>query len=188
MYIPNLSDFRPFSLERLLSTCFGLPQQNLTSCVLIDLEDPRDVANLNFLQMSGSEVQKKGVTYFYEPLRTAVGKNLGILDCDIFAFNKTGGSNLDPENVLFDIHGHEMTFTEHICPKYDLIFAITDYSLTAPLTSMAKKYGFRGATLHGLNDIILNSGLSVDYQLVSRQAELFRAFLDQADRFKLNFE
>ena len=72
------------------------------------------------------------------------------------------------------VSGDEVTFTDHICTEYDLVFAITDHSLTAPLTAMAKKYDFRGATLHGLNDIILNSGLSIDYNLVSRQAELFR--------------
>ena len=40
---------------------------------------------------------------------------------------------------------------------------------------MAKEHGFRGATLHGVNDVILKSGLSVDYEMVSRQAELFRS-------------
>ena len=53
---------------------------------------------------------------------------------------------------------------------------------------MAKKHDFRGATLHGLNDIILNSGLSVDYRIVSKQAELFRSFLDCADQFRISFE
>ena len=51
-----------------------------------------------------------------------------------------------------------------------------------------KEFGFRGATLHGLNQIILDSGLSVDYNIVSEQAEQLRLGLTEADRFEMDFE
>jgi len=188
MYIPNLSDFPSFSLERLLKTCFSLPCGDLKSCVLIDLHDLESIKGSAFLQSANLDVQKRAHSYFFEPLSGELGKSLGIKSCDLFAFKPTGGSNLDPEDFLVSTHGDEVTFSDHICPDYDLVFAITDYSLTAPLTAMAKKHDFRGATLHGLNDIILNSGLSIDYNLVSRQAELFRSYLDKADTFKISFE
>jgi len=188
MYIPNLSDFPSFSLERLLKTCFSLPCGDLKSCVLIDLHDLESIKRSAFLQSANLGVQKRAHSYFFEPLSGELGKSLGIKSCDLFAFKPTGGSNLDPEDFLVSTHGDEVTFSDHICPDYDLVFAITDYSLTAPLTAMAKKHDFRGATLHGLNDIILNSGLSIDYNLVSRQAELFRSYLDKADTFKISFE
>ena len=188
MYIPKLTDFDPFSLERLLQTCFDLPSDSIKCCVLIDLDDPTLVIGKKFLESEGLEVQKRAVTHFYEPLGGDLGKKLNITSCDLFSFKTTGGSNLDPENELFDISGNKLTFTDDICPKYDLILAITDYSLTAPLTAMAKKFNFRGATLHGVNDIILNSGLSIDYLKVSRQAELFRGVLDRADFFDLSFD
>ena len=188
MYVPELSSFDPFSLQKLLSTCFSLPCGPTKCCVLIDLQNPSEISNLRFLDNPGNDVQKRAFYHFYEPLNGEIGKELDISLCDLFAFKCTGGSNLDPDNLLFNIEGEELTFTENVCPNYDLILAITDYSLTAPLTAMAKKYGFRGATLHGLNDTILNSGLSIDYQLVSRQAELFRAFLDESDSFTITFE
>ena len=72
---------------------------------------------------------------------------------------------------------NHLSLDKDIYPNYDIILATTDYSLTAPLTAKAKEYGFRGATLHGLNDIILNSGLSVDYNEISKQAEAFRKCL-----------
>ena len=107
----------------------------------------------------------------------------------IFLFFKTtGGSNLDPDDDAVDLLGNSYSLERDICQKYDLILAITDYSLTAPLTAFAKKYGFRGATLHGVNEIILNSGLSVDYRKISEQAECFRSVLDQADSFILHFQ
>ena len=121
-----------------------LPCDTIKCCVLIDLENPKDITSFGFLHNPGNDVQKRGVHHFYEPLKGVRGKDLGITSCDLFAFKCTGGSNLDPEDVLFNIDGVELTFTEHVCPNYDLILAITDYSLTAPLTAMAKKYGFRG--------------------------------------------
>jgi leucyl aminopeptidase (aminopeptidase T) len=41
--------------------------------------------------------------------------------------------------------------------------------------------------LHGLNDIILRTGLAVDYNEVSRQAETLRLALTRADRFEIDF-
>ena len=46
-----------------------------------------------------------------------------------------------------------------------------EWSATAPLTTKCREFGFRGATMHGLNDIILNSGLAVDYDEVSADAD-----------------
>ena len=44
------------------------------------------------------------------------------------------------------------------------------------------------SNLHGLNDIILNSGLSVDYREISKQAEVFRNVLTNSDSFEITFE
>jgi leucyl aminopeptidase (aminopeptidase T) len=52
---------------------------------------------------------------------------------------------------------------------------------------MAKKYNFRGATLHGVNEVILNSGLAVDYNEVSRDAEKLRKALTKADSIEIDF-
>jgi leucyl aminopeptidase (aminopeptidase T) len=95
---------------------------------------------------------------------------------------------LDPEDGAVDETGAPVTLSRNVYPNYDIILAITDYSLTAPLTAQAKIHGFRGATLHGLNDIILNSGLSVDYNFVSKQAEVFRQVITFTDHFDINFK
>ena len=69
-----------------------------------------------------------------------------------------------------------------------MILAVSTYSATAPLTAKCKQFGFRGATLHGLNQIILDSGLAVDYRQVSEDAEKLRLGLTRADRFEIDFE
>ena len=188
MYTPQISEFPEFSLERLLVTCFGhTPSARLKTCILIDLPDLTLMVDHRFLNEDGFEVQKRAHDVFLKKLKDGVSEKMGYSSNDFFAFKSTGGSNLDPEDDLIDIEGNSLTFTKDICPNYDLILAITDYSLTAPLTAMAKEHGFRGATLHGVNDIILNSGLSVDYEVISKQAELFRSVLDKSDAFELDF-
>jgi leucyl aminopeptidase (aminopeptidase T) len=83
--------------------------------------------------------------------------------------------------------GKEVSLSKDVYPNYGLILCISTFSATAPLTAFAKKYGFRGATLHGLNEIILSSGLAVDYNEVSRQAEKLRLGLTKADWFEIDF-
>ena len=80
-----------------------------------------------------------------------------------------------------------MSLERDVYPKYDLILCISTFSATAPLTAFAKQYGFRGATLHGLNEIILSSGLAVDYNEVSKKAEKLRLALTKADWFEVDF-
>src|SRR5260221_813669 len=69
-----------------------------------------------------------------------------------------------------------------------MTLCISTFSATAPLTAFAKRFGFRGATLHGLNDIILRTGLAVNYNEVSRNGEKLRLGLTRADSFDIDFE
>ena len=188
MFVPNIEDFPKFDLIKLLTTCFGKPSDSVRLCILIDLPDLELIKNLKFTDSDDYSVQKHGVDKFYTPLRGASGKEFNVSQVDLYAFKTTFGSNLDPEDDAMDINGNHLSLDKDIYPNYDIILATTDYSLTAPLTAKAKEYGFRGATLHGLNDIILNSGLSVDYNEISKQAEAFRKMLTNADSFEISFE
>jgi leucyl aminopeptidase (aminopeptidase T) len=107
---------------------------------------------------------------------------------DLFAYQITGGSNLDLPGAAFAQSGRELNLEGEIYPNYNIILCVSTFSATAPLTAFAHKYGFRGATLHGINDIILRTGLCVDYDEVSRDAEKLRLGLTRADRFEIDFE
>ncbi len=187
MYSPNIDEFPPFSLHKLLHTCFGLSSQKLRPCILIDLDDPTLLKDFSFLGLDGNSVQKIAIEKFFNPLNDGVGEKLNFSSCSIYSYHKTGGSNLDPDDTFYNINAEPCSLRGDICPNYDIILAISDFSLTAPLTALAKEFDFRGATLHGVNDIILNSGLSVDYNDVSKQAESFRSLLDTADSFSIDF-
>ena len=105
----------------------------------------------------------------------------------MFAFTATGGSNLDMDDGCFDSEGRELSLDADIYSNYDIILCISDWSATAPLTAKCRQFGFRGATLHGLNDIILQSGLAVDYLEVSKDTEKLRLALSGADEIEIDF-
>ena len=174
------TQFPPFDLARLLQTVFE-PAQGEKTCVLIDLDDPTQIKDFAFLKNPALSVQKYAHDIFYQGINNGVGKALGLTGGDLYAYKKTGGSNLDMEDLAIDTKGNRLSLEKDIYPKYDIMLCVSTYSATAPLTASAKKHGFRGATLHGLNEIILKTGLAVDYNQVSRQAEKLRLGLTKSD-------
>jgi aminopeptidase len=139
--------FPPFSLSRLLKTTFE-PKAGQRICILIDLENPSDIVNFKFLSNPDLSIQRNAITHFYEGLKNGVMKELGLTGGEIFAYEVTGGSNLDLPDRAVTPSGKEVSLERDVYPAYDIILCISTYSATAPLTAHAKKYGFRGATLH----------------------------------------
>ena len=143
--------------------------------------------DFGFLQAEGHEVQKKAHEKFYLGLKDGVMEELGMTGGEMFAFKATGGSNLDLADACWDTEGRELSLDNDIYKNYDIILCISNFSATAPLTAKCKDFGFRGATLHGVNDIILGSGLSVDYNVVSADTENVRQAMSGADEIEIDF-
>ncbi len=182
----NQPAFPPFDLARLLKTVFS-PDKNETIGVLIDLPDPARAAGQSFLQDSSLTIQKIAWEKFYVPLRDGLAASLGLTCGGFYAYRITGGSNLDLPDEAWDASGRNVSLEKDVYPNHGLLLCISTFSATAPLTAFAKQYGFRGATLHGVNEIILGSGLSVDYREVSKEAEKLRLALTKADAFEIDF-
>lgn len=185
-YSPESVTFPPFSLSRLLRTVFA-PAKGSRTCVLIDLEDPRDMRDFRFLKNPELTIQRHAYEVFHKGLKDVVNAEMGLEGGEMYAYQITGGSNLDLPDEAFDERGRQLSLERDIYPRYDIILCVSTFSATAPLTASAKKYGFRGATLHGVNDIILNSGLAVDYEEVSRTAEKLRLGMTGADWVEIDF-
>lgn len=181
------TSFPPFSLTRLLTTCFGQGNGEKV-CILIDLPDPSQIKDFAFLEDESLSIQNYGYTFFYQGFKNGVLAEMNWTGGDIFAYEETGGSNLDMEDHAFAPDGRKLSLDRDIYPNYDIILTVSTFSATAPLTAKAKEFGFRGATLHGLNQIILDTGLSVDYEKVSADAEKLRLGLTKADYFEIDFE
>ncbi|MFD2257044.1 hypothetical protein ACFSSA_10170 [Luteolibacter algae] len=185
---PEKREFPKFDVVRLLHTVFE-PTKNCKVCILLDFDEPAGhIKDFAFLNEEGFPIQKNAYNYFYLPLQNGAMEKLGMTGGEVFAYRYTRGSNLDLADEVWDTSGNLLSLDKDIYPHYDLILCISTWSATAPLTAKSKEHGFRGATLHGLNDVILNSGLSVDYREVSRDAEKIRLALTNADRIEIDFE
>ena len=185
---PEKREFPPFSLVRLLETVFA-PTNGCRVCILVDFDEPAGlIKDFAFLKEDGHPVQKKAWEHFHQGLRDGAMEKLGMTGGEMFAFRCTKGSNLDLSDEVWDTAGHQLSLDRDIYPNYDIILCLSPFSATAPLTAKCKEFGFRGATMHGLNDIILNSGLAVDYHEVSRDAERLRRAMTRADAVEIDFE
>jgi len=184
---PGKRKFPAFDLNRLLGTVFK-PTQGCRVCILTDFEEPAAlIKDFAFLDQPGFPVQKKAHSAIYQALHDGVMADLGMHGGEMFAYRITHGSNLDLRDEVWDTQGRQLSLDRDIYPNYDIILCVSTYSATAPLTAKCKQFGFRGATLHGLNDIILNSGLAVDYHEVSADAERLRLAMTRADSMEIDF-
>ncbi len=183
----NKRTFPQFNLASLLTTCFGRGNGE-SVCILIDLPNPADVEDFKFLSDETLSIQNYGHEVFYKGFKNGVLEEMNWTGGEIYAYKETGGSNLDMEDDCYDPDGNHLSLDRDIYSKYDIVLTVSTFSATAPLTAKCKEFGFRGATLHGLNQIILDTGLSVDYELVSEEAEKLRLGLTNADRFEIDFE
>lgn len=184
---PTKREFRDFSLSRLLATVFE-PTDGCRICILTDFDDPATMMKDHaYLKAEGFPVQKNAYHHFYQNLKNGVMEELGMHGGEMYAYHCTNGSNLDMKDPCWDVEGTELSLDRDIYPHYDIILCITDWSATAPLTEKCKQFGFRGATLHGVNDIILSSGLAVNYDEVSDDAECIRLALTNADEIEIDF-
>lgn len=178
--------FPKFDLSRLLGTVFK-PTFGRKVCILIDLPDLAEAKDYAFLNNPERPIQKRAHDHFYQGLKNGVAEELALKGGEMFAYTQTTGSNLDLPDLCVDMSGNELSLEKDVYPNYDIILCISTFSATAPLTAFAKQYGFRGATLHGVNDVILNSGLAVDYEVVSIDAEKLRKAMTRADAVEIDF-
>lgn len=185
---PEKRRFPAFDLRRLLSSVFA-PTEGCRVCILVDFDEPaRWIKDFAFLGGDGFPVQKRAHRHFYQELRDGALADLGMSGGEMFAYRCTFGSNLDLEDEVWDTGGRLLSLDRDIYPNYDIILCVSTFSATAPLTAKCKQFGFRGATLHGLNDVILSSGLAVDYNEVSADAERIRLAMTRAESVEIDFE
>jgi len=182
----NQRQFSKFDLHRLLSSVFT-PTEGKRFCILIDLPNLAAMKDFAFLNDASLPIQQKAHEHFYLGLKNGGLEALGATGGEMFAYPPTGGSNLDLPDLCVDSEGRELSLEKDVYSKYDIVLCISTFSATAPLTEFAKQYGFRGATMHGLNDIILNTGLAVDYNDVSRDAEKLRLCMTKSDWVEIDF-
>ena len=175
-----------FDVVRLMTTVFR-PKPRERVGVFIDLEDPKEVQGAKFMQPGNHATRRIAYEVFYRGLIERQGE-LPFADVEFYAYEPTGGSNLDLPATVVDLKGRTLRLVEDVLSQLNIVLYLTTFSATAPLTALAKKMGFRGATMHGCNETILRTGLARDYEEVSAKAERFRQALTRCDDVVLEFD
>ena len=173
-------EFPPFDLARLLRTVFKLEKRESFG-VFTDLPDPRAVEGFAYLGHPGLGPQKIAFTVLYSGL---LGSGLGT--AAFYAYRETGGSNLDLPGEVTTPDGRTLPLRDALA-KHTIPLFMGRWSATAPATALAKEMGFRGATMHGTNEKVLATGLSVDYEQVSARAERMRRAMTRADSARMQW-
>jgi len=129
----NNRSFAEFDLARLLSSVFE-PVEGRKICILIDLPDLAEAKKMAFLLNPERPVQQKAFEHFYQGLNNGVMNELGMTGGEMFAYQQTGGSNLDMPDRCVDMDGNDLSLERDIYPNYDIVLCISTFSATAPLT------------------------------------------------------
>ncbi|MHC4550096.1 MAG: M29 family metallopeptidase [Planctomycetota bacterium] len=178
-------EFPPFDLVRLLRTVFEL-ERGESFGVFTDLPDPREVVGFAFLEKEGYGPQKHAYHTVYRALLEARAE-LDLEEVAFYGYTETGGSNLDLPDEVVTPDGEEIALRD-VLARHTIVLYMGTYSATAPITALAKEMGFRGATMHGTNEVVLASGLAVDYEKVSARAERLREALTRADSMRMEWD
>src|ERR1043166_2202280 len=174
-----------FDIVRLLRTVFH-PQPGERIGIFIDLQEPQAVVNWKFLE-NPTPTQRIAYEVFYKGLLERKSE-LQVASVEFFAYAPTGGSNLDLPETVLSSEGKAWRLIEDTLSRLNIVLYLSTVSSTPPLTALARRMGFRGATMHGCNDIILRSGLAKDYEEVSAKAERFRQALTRCDEVVIELE
>jgi len=174
-----------FDLVRLIRTVFH-PKPAERVGVFIDLPEPSEVVGWKFMRQP-TRTYRIAYEVFYQGL-LAHKKELPFAGVEFFAYEPTGGSNLELPPTVIDTNGKPLRLVEDVLSHLNIVLYLSTFSATAPLTALAKRMGFRGATMHGCNDTILQTGLAQDYEQVSAKAERFRLALTRCDSVLVELE
>src|SRR4030095_16672348 len=116
-------------LSRLLRTVFD-PKKGERICILIDLENPRGMKDFSFLGDRALSIQRHAHDVFFQGLHGGVLGELGLGSGAMFAYQITGGSNLDLPVTAWDASGRELRLIEDVLLKHDIVLCISTFSAT----------------------------------------------------------
>jgi hypothetical protein len=109
-----------------------------------------------------------------------VGTNNGDLPARVWV---TGGGTLPGD----DLDPADAVPLERVLAEHTILMAPTEFSATAPLKLLARRFPFRAATMAGFSPAMVPA-LRLDYGEVRRRVRIMKALLDDAARAELAFE
>ncbi len=168
-------------LEKLLKKVFALRPKEKWLSILVDLPDGKIKDNREW-----SDRRTLAGEWFQE-LHTNISR-LPFSAVAFCLYPNVGSNNNDlPESMIVadrlpeygaQPNGRSM-LTADILASSSVVFALTEFSATAPLKLIAKKLGFKGATLPGFRRSMLPT-LTLDYEQIHARVMELKQRMDRA--------
>ena len=179
-------------LAQLIRSVFSLSDSDKRVALLVDLPDS---------QTPDTERWKarRGIVWDWTGLLGDQAEALALESVSCFAYPNVHSNNADlpelayaltrsPESlVAVDLpsSGTQAAFTE-LLSEHQILLAPTEFSTTAPLKLMAKKYRFRAATMPGFSTEMIPA-LRLDYGEINRRVHAIKEKLDAATAIDIRF-
>lgn len=169
-------------LTRLLSSVFALRDREEGLTIMVDLPDDRvpDTAAWRDRRAIAGEwfetLQRRSGELPFSALTFCVYPNVGSNNNDL---PETASVARGPEEYARLPEGTVAPFDE-ILSSSSVVLALTELSATAPLKLLARKHGFRGASMPGFLRAMIPV-LSLDYERVNARVVEFKERMDRAD-------
>ena len=179
-------------LAQLIRSVFSLSDSDKRVALLVDLPDS---------QTPDTERWKarRGIVWDWTGLLGDQAEALALESVSCFAYPNVHSNNADlpelayaltrsPESLVADdlpSSGTQAAFTE-LLSEHQILLAPTEFSTTAPLKLMAKKYRFRAATMPGFSTEMIPA-LRLDYGEINRRVHAIKEKLDAATAIDIRF-
>ncbi len=165
-----------FNLEKLFLNVFK-PKKGETVLVMYDFPK-QDKPNREW------SLRIEMAKDWLEKLKDLENK-IGIKVNQILKYKATGSKNAPlPDKCFLD--NNEVSFDE-VLSKADIVFAMTEFSATAPLIFATERFSFRAASMPGVSKSMERTSLAADYERVAERCSLVKNKLKDAVGAKVVF-
>lgn len=179
-------------LKNLIKSVFSPKSDDKKMAIIVDVPDDKVADHKNWQQ------RRQLAADWYTKLNS-IKNDLNFDEVDLVYYPNVYSNNADlpltayttdispgeiNKSVLIS-NGTEIDFME-LLSQTQILLAPTQFSATAPLKLMAKKYGFRAATMPGFSAEMVPA-LKLDYEEINRRVLEIKKLLDPAVALDIHF-
>jgi len=179
-------------LISLVQSVFSPKSSDKSIAILIDLPDQEFTDNNKWKE-------RRSIGYNWYKKLNEVKASLNVTEVNLIAYPNVHSNNADlPDNCYvvksyseelnagtIEDYGEQKSFSR-VLSHHQIIFALTEFSATAPLKIRAKRENFRAATMPGFSGAMLPA-LKLDYDKINTRVNIIKKKLDESRALDIEF-
>ena len=179
-------------LKNLIQSVFSLRPEDKNLAIIVDVPDDVVVDNADWRK-------RRELAFDWHQKLYSIKNELALERVDLIYYPNVHSNNADlPKTAYFysgspaelnastlSKFGEPFEFEQKLA-RYQILLAPTEFSTTAPLKLLSKKYGFRAATMPGFSADMIPS-LKLNYEEINRRVNEIKHHLDAATGMNIDF-